>query len=249
MKVALITGIANEHSIAYGVARALKRDGFELVVTYATDRTRDFIEPLLPELEPAMLEKCDVGVDGSLEAVFEAIRQRFGRLDVALHSIAFAPKDDLHGRVVDSSREGFLMAMDISCHSFIRMAHLAEPLMVDGGTLVTMSYYGSEKVVSNYGVMGPVKASLESSVRYLATELGGKGIRVHAVSPGPMKTRAASGIKAFDELLAKAETEAPLRSLVELDDVGATVAFLCSAGGRALTGTTTYVDGGMHTIA
>ncbi|WP_148713729.1 enoyl-ACP reductase FabI [Chitinolyticbacter meiyuanensis] len=248
-KIALVTGIANEHSIAYGVAKALKARGAELVITYATDRTRDFIEPLLPELEPAIVAKCDVTVDGSLEAVFEEIRKRFGRLDIALHSIAFAPKDDLHGRVVDTSRDGFLQAMDISCHSFVRLAHLAEPLMTDGGTLITMSYYGAEKVVPNYGVMGPVKAALEATTRYLAYELGKSRIRVHAVSPGPVKTRAASGIPEFSSMLDEAVERAPLQALIDIDDVGAATAFLCEPGAAMLTGSVIHVDGGLHILA
>ncbi|WP_043649770.1 enoyl-ACP reductase FabI [Chitinilyticum litopenaei] len=248
-KIALILGIANDQSIAYGVARALKAQGAELAITYQTDRTRDFIAPLLDELQPGVLLKCNVQEEGSLEAVFDAIRAKWGKLDIAVHSIAFAPKDDLHGRVVDSSAAGFALAMDVSCHSFVRMAKLAEPLMKDGGTLLTMSYYGSEKVVPNYGVMGPVKAALEATVRYLSTELGPQGIRVHAVSPGPLLTRAASGIREFDSLLAQATAQAPMRQLVDIDDVGAAAAFLCSDGAKRLTGSTFYVDGGMNIVA
>lgn len=248
-KVALILGMANENSIAYGIAKALKAQGAELAITYQTDRTRDFIAPLIDELQPGVLVKCNVQEAGSLEAVFADIEAKWGRLDIGVHSIAFAPKDDLHGRVVDTSAEGFMMAMDVSCHSFIRMARLAEPLMKDGGTLLTMSYYGSEKVVPNYGVMGPVKAALEASVRYLANELGPHRIRVHAVSPGPVMTRAASGIPAFDSLLEQSAAQAPMRELIDIDDVGAAAAFLCSDGAKRLTGTTFYVDSGMHTLA
>ena len=185
---------------------------------------------------------------GQLEAVFAAIAQSWGILDFALHAIAHAPKDDLHGRLVDYSLDGFLQAMDVSCHSFIRMARMAEPLMRNGGALFTMSYYGAEKVIEHYNVMGPVKAALESAVRYLAYELGPKGIRVHAISPGPLATRAASGIPEFDALLEKAKVKAPARELVDIDDVGAACAFLAHDAARLITGQVLYVDGGYHII-
>ncbi len=183
-----------------------------------------------------------------LEAVYERIAKEWGRLDSVLHSIAFAPREDLHGRVVDCSKAGFLTAMDVSCWSFIRMAKLAEPLMHDGGTLFTMTYYGSQRVVENYNMMGPVKAALEASVRYLAAELGPKGIRVHAISPGPLKTRAASGIAHFDEMLDKAQAKAPARSLVSVGDVGLAVAFLATDFAKLITGETLYIDGGYHIV-
>jgi enoyl-[acyl-carrier protein] reductase I len=160
--------------------------------------------------------------------------------------MAFAPKADLQGRLADSSVEGFLTAMDISCHSFVRMARLAEPLMTNGGVLVTMTYYGAEKVIPHYGLMGPVKAALEAVVRYLAYELGPKGIRVHAISPGPLKTRAASGIAEFDELLVEAEQRSAERELVDIIDVGAATAFLCSPFSKLMTGGTIYVDAGYN---
>ena len=187
-------------------------------------------------------------VEGQLESVFEAIERKWGKLDIALHSIAFAPREDLHGRVTDCSRNGFLMAMDISCYSFIRMAKLAEPLMKNGGALFTMSYYGAEKVVENYNVMGPVKAALEASARYLAAELGPKGIRVHSISPGPIQTRAASGINRFDELMEKAASHAPSRMLVSIEDVGMATAFLATDYAKLMTGDTMYIDGGYHVV-
>ncbi len=199
--------------------------------------------------DASILAPCDVGQPGALEAVFEEIGKTWGSLDIALHSIAFAPKEDLQGRLTDSSAEGFKIAMDISCHSFIRMARLAEPLMKDGGTLLAMSYHGANKVVPNYNLMGPVKAALESAVRYLAYELGDKHIRVHAVSPGPLKTRAASGLKDFDILLSEAIERAPIGELVDIDDVGLTAAYLTTPFARRLTGTTTYVDGGLSIMA
>ena len=190
----------------------------------------------------------DLRQDGELEALFAQITERWGRLDFLLHSIAFAPMADLQGRVVDCSKAGFLQAMEISCWSFIRMAKLAEPLMDRGGTLFCMTYYGSQMVVEHYNLMGPVKAALESATRYLAAELGPKGIRVHAISPGPLKTRAASGIGHFDELLSKAQAKAPMQSLVSIDDVGMATAYLATDAAKLITGQTIYVDGGYHII-
>ena len=200
--------------------------GAEIAVTYLNEKARRFVEPLARDLGATIIAPCDVANEGELEAVFAQMRNVWGSLDIALHSIAFAPKEDLQGRLVDSSAEGFKVAMDVSCHSFVRMARLAEPLMKDGGTLLAMSYHGANKVVPNYNLMGPVKAALESAVRYLAFELGGKQIRVHAVSPGPLKTRAASGLKEFDILLSEALDRAPIGELVDIDDVGLTAAFL-----------------------
>jgi enoyl-[acyl-carrier protein] reductase I len=247
-KKALVTGIANDQSIAWGCAKALKIFGADLAVTYLNDKTRRYVEPLAQELNAALFLPLDVQVEGEMEAVFAAIEERWGKLDICLHSIAFAPKADLQGRVVDCSKAGFLLATEISCWSFIRMAKLAEPLMKEGGTLSTMTYYGSQMVVENYNLMGPVKAALEAAVRYMAAELGPKGIRVHAISPGPLKTRAASGITDFDELLHKAQSKAPARSLVSIDDVGAAVAFLAMDAAKLITGETLYVDGGYHII-
>jgi len=248
-KVALVIGVANTNSIAYGIAKALRARGATIVMPYQTDRTRDFITPIFEELGVELSMKCDVTEEGSLEAVFDAIEKKYGKLDIGVHSIAFAPKDDLHGRIVDISSEGFKQAMDISCHSFIHMAQHAEKLMKDGGTLLTMSYCGSEKVVPNYGIMGPVKAALECVVRYLAYDLGPKKIRVHAVSPGPIKTRAGSGIREFDLLIQQSEQQAPLRQLADIDDVGETAAFLCEPGAARLTGSVMYVDGGTNIMA
>jgi enoyl-[acyl-carrier protein] reductase I len=248
-KRALVLGIANEHSIAYGCARVFRKLGAELAITYATDKSRAYVEPLAKELDAKIFRRCDVSTPGDLESLFEEIGSSWGSLDIALHSIAFAPKDDLHGRVVDSSAEGFRIAMDVSCHSFIRMARLAEPLMLQGGSLLCMSYHGANKVVPNYNLMGPVKAALESAVRYLAFELGEKQIRVHAISPGPLKTRAASGIKDFGAMLAEASERSPIGELVDIDDVGLTTAFLTTPFARRLTGTVTYVDGGLNIMA
>jgi enoyl-[acyl-carrier protein] reductase I len=247
-KQGLIVGIANDQSIAWGCAKAFRALGAEVAVTYLNEKAKKFVEPLARELEAPILMPLDVRTPGQLEAVFERIEKTWGRLDFLVHSIAFSPKDTLCGRVVDVPQDGFLTTMDVSCWSFIRMAHLAEPLMTRGGTLFTMTYYGSQMVVENYNIMGVAKAALESTVRYMAAELGPKGIRVHAISPGPLATRAASGIPEFDELLDKAKVKAPARSLVSIDDVGVATAFLAHDAAKLITGETLYVDGGYHII-
>jgi enoyl-[acyl-carrier protein] reductase I len=245
-KRGLIVGIANENSIAWGCAKAFRAFGAELAVTYLNDKAKKYVEPLARELEAPIMMPLDVNAPGQMEAVFQRIAKDWGKLDFVVHSIAFSPKDALQGRVVDVSREGFLTTMDVSCWTFIRMAHLAEPLMRKGGTLFTMTYYGSQMVVKNYNIMGVAKAALESAVRYIAAELGPKGIRVHAISPGPLATRAASGIPEFDALLDKAKSKAPARSLVSIDDVGVATAFLAHDAARLITGETLYIDGGYH---
>ena len=246
---ALVVGVANRYSIAYGCAKAFQELGAELALTYVNEKTKTYVEPLAKELNAPIFMPLDVAAPGMLEAVFEKITKDWGRLDILVHSIAWAPKEDLQGRLVDCSADGFKQAMDISCHSFLRMARLAEPLMKDGGTMFAMSYYGADKVVPNYNVMGPVKAALEASCRYLAYELGSKGIRVHAISPGPLKTRAASGLKDFDLLLNEAAQRAPIGELVDIMDVGFTCAFLATPYARRLSGETLYVDGGLNIMA
>ncbi len=247
-KKGLVVGIANEHSIAFGCAKTFRSLGAELAITYLNAKAEPYVRPLAEELGSPIIVPCDVREPGQLEAVFDRIAQEWGRLDFLLHSIAYAPKEDLHGRVVDCSQAGFALAMEVSCHSFIRMGKLAEPLMRAGGCLLTVTFYGSEKVVEHYNLMGPVKAALESAVRYLAAELGSKGIRVHAISPGPLKTRAASGIDRFDELLEQAAARAPAQHLVSIEDVGAVAAFLVGDWARSLTGNTIYVDAGYHIV-
>ncbi|KVN92008.1 enoyl-ACP reductase [Burkholderia ubonensis] len=242
---ALILGIANEHSIAYGCARAFRELGAELAITYANDKARPYVEPLALELGAALVMPLDVSKPGEMDALFDAIRQTWGRLDTAVHSIAFAPKADLQGGLINSSAEGFATAMDVSCHSFIRMARLAVPLMDQGGTLFAMSYLGASRVVPNYDLMGPVKAALEATCRYLAHELGPRGIRVHPISPGPLKTRAASGLKDFDLLLNEAVERAPLGELVDIMDVGFSCAYLATPYARRITGNTMFIDGGV----
>lgn len=249
-KKAVVLGIANNQSIAYGCALALRAFGADLSITYLNDKTKTFTEPLARHLgvPDQLYLPCDVREPGQLEAVFAAVEREWGILDVALHSIAFAPRDDLHGRVVDCSRDGFLMAMDVSCHSFIRLAKLAEPLMKNGGALFTMSYFGAERVVEHYNLMGPVKAALQTAAIYLAAELGPKGIRVHPISPGPIKTRAASGIDRFDELMHRAAEKAPARALCTIEDVGMATAFLATDYAKLITGDVMYIDGGYHIV-
>lgn len=246
---ALVIGVANDQSIAYGCAKAFHELGADLAVTYLNEKSKRFVEPLAKEVDAQIFMPLDVGKPGELEALFTKVEKDWGKLDILVHSIAWAPKDDLQGGLLNSSAEGFKQAMDISCHSFVRMARLAAPLMKDGGTLFAMSYHGANKVVPNYNLMGPVKAALEASCRYLAYELGGKGIRVHAISPGPLKTRAASGLKDFEQLLNEAAQRAPLGELVDIMDVGFSCAYLATPYARRLSGGTVYVDGGVNIMA
>lgn len=244
----LILGIANDSSIAFGCARLARRMGAEVVASCQGDKARGFVEPHTRPLGIELID-CDVQTPGALESAVSHAARRLGTLDFVIHSIAWAPLADLHGRVVDSSTAGFARAMEISCHSFARLARSCEPLMADGGSLITMSYLGSQQAVEHYGMMGPVKAALESLVRYMALELGPQGIRVHAVSPGPILTRAASGIASFDELMANAVLKAPLQRLVTLDEIAQLSVFLCSDAASGMTGQTIYVDGGCHAVA
>jgi enoyl-[acyl-carrier protein] reductase I len=246
---ALVTGIANEHSIAWGCAKAFRELGADLAITYANEKTRGYVEPLAAQLDAPIFMPLDVTQQDQQDAVFERIRQEWGKLDIFVHSLAFAPKDDLQGGLLNCSAQGFGLAMDISCHSFIRLARQAAPLMTNGGAMFTMTYLGANKVVANYNVMGPVKAALEASVRYLAFELGPQHIRVHAISPGPLQTRAASGLKDFDLMLNEAAQRAPLGELVDIMDVGYTCAFLATPLARRMSGETLYVDGGVNIMA
>jgi enoyl-[acyl-carrier protein] reductase I len=247
-KRGLIVGVANVDSIAYGCARQLRARGAELAITYLNAKAEPHVRPLAEALDCPLILPLDVEAPGQLERVFDAIGARWGQLDFLLHAIAFAPAADLRGRVVDCSLAGFQQAMRVSCYSLLEMARAAEPLMRDGGTILTMSFRGADRVVAQYNVMGPVKAALESAVRYLAHELGPQGIRVHALSPGPMRTRAASGLADFDRLLDDARQRAPQRRLATIDEVGAAAAFLISDAARALTGDTLFVDAGYHVM-
>jgi enoyl-[acyl-carrier protein] reductase I len=246
---ALIVGTANDQSIAYGCAKAFRAAGAELAITWLNEKARPHVEPLAMELGAEITSALDVSKPGELEALFETIQAKWGRLDLLVHSIAFAPKADLQGGLLDCSADGFAKAMDISCHSFIRMARLAAPLMTEGGAMFAMSYLGANRVVPNYNVMGPVKAALEAACRYLAFELGPKGIRVHAISPGPLRTRAASGIKDFELMLNEAASRAPLGELIDIMDVGWTCAYLATPFAHRVTGGTVYVDSGANIVA
>lgn len=248
-KRGLVVGIANEHSIAAGCAAAFRAAGAELAITYLNDKAEPCVRPVAEKFEAPILVPCDVRVPGQLERAFDVIREKWGRLDFLLHAIAFAPREDLHTSLTNCSAEGFSLAMDVSCHSFIRMARLAAPLMTDGGSLLTVSFYGADRVVENYNLMGPVKAALESSVRYLAADLASQRIRVHALSTGPVKTRAASGIDRFDELLDKVRARTPAGKLVSIEDIGQVAAFLASNASGPLSGSVIYADNGFHTTA
>lgn len=248
-KVALVVGVANVHSIATGCAAAFSKAGADVAMTYVNEKAKPFVEPVAQAVDAQLLLPLDVEATDQMEAVFAAINDRWGRLDILVHSIAFCPADDLHGRVTDCSRSGFAQAMDVSVHSLIRMARLAEPLMTNGGTILTMTYYGGEKVVDHYNIMGPVKAALEGTMRALAVDLGPRHIRVNAISPGPLQTRAGSGIAHFDALIDDARLRAPDHSLITIEDVGNVAVMLASDSARSISGDIAYVDGGLHVRA
>jgi enoyl-[acyl-carrier protein] reductase I len=245
-KRGLVVGVANGDSIAFGCAAKLRAFGADIALTYLNEKSKSYVEPLAQQIDAGLLLPLDVSQPGQMQAVFERIKSEWGQLDFVVHSIAFAPRDDLHGRITDCSQAGFLQAMQVSVHSFIEMAHFAEPLMNPGGALITMSYYGADKVINNYNLMGPVKAALESSVRYMAHELGERDISVFSVSPGPLRTRAASGIGHFDELIDMAVARSPGRRLVDISEVGRVVAFLVGGGASGMTGDVIYIDAGLH---
>ena len=246
-KKGLIVGLANENSIAWGCTQMAHQMGAELVVSCLNDKARRFVEPLTAPIGVDLIA-CDVEQEGELENLVAKAIERLGHLDFVVHSIAWAPLADLHGQVIDSSSAGFARAMTVSCHSFAQLAKLCAPHMPNGGSMLSMTYLGADEAVPNYGVMGPVKAALESMVRYMAMELGPQRIRVHAVSPGPILTRAASGIADFDELMANAVRKAPLGRLVQLEEIAQLCSFLCSDAASGMTGQTIYVDGGCHAM-
>jgi enoyl-[acyl-carrier protein] reductase I len=248
-KKALVLGVANERSLAWSIAQHLHQGGAKLAFNYLGDALERRVRPLAESVGADLIEPCNVGDDAQMDALFEKVRQKWDSLDILIHSVAFANREDLEGRFVDTSREGFRVALDISAYSLIAAAKRAEPLMKDGGTIITLSYYGSQKVVPNYNVMGVAKAALESSVRYLAWDMGSKKIRVNSISAGPVKTLAAAGIRDFRSMLAAAEEKTPLKENISADDVGQLAAFLCGPGGRHITGSNMMVDSGAHILA
>lgn len=248
-KKGLVVGVANKASIAWGCAQAFYEAGAELALTYLNEKAEPYVRPLGEKIQAPIIMPLNVQNDIQMQALFNTIKQHWGKLDFLLHALAFAPMEDLQGRVIDCSREGFLTTMDISCYSFIRLAHLAEPLMTNGGSLLTTSYVGGEKVVDHYGIMGPVKAALEGVVKYLAAELGRKKIRVNALSPGPITTRATSGILGFDTLLQHAYEKSPEHEDIDIYGVGAYAKFLVSDEAHLVTGNTVYIDGGFNIMS
>ena len=247
-KNALVFGVANDHSIAWGISQALHREGATLGFSYAMDSLERRVRPLAESLGSDFIEKCDVADDAQIEETFAKAKERFGTIDILVHAVAYANREDLAGRFVDTSRDGFLLAHNISVFSLIALARGAMPLMPEGGSILTLTYYGAEKVVPKYNVMGVAKASLEATVRYLANDLGAEGIRVNAISAGPIRTLAASGISGFRDYQRSFAQSAPLRQNVTIHDVGALAAFLAGDGAKLITGETIYVDSGYHIL-
>ncbi|NRG19718.1 enoyl-ACP reductase FabI [Rhizobiales bacterium] len=247
-KRGLIMGVANNRSIAWGIAKALRDAGAELALTYQGDALRKRVEPLAAELDAIVAGHCDVTDEATIDAVFKTLEERWGKIDFLVHAIAFSDKDELTGRYVDTSAGNFNRTMLISCYSFTAVAQRAEKLMSDGGSMLTLTYYGAEKVMPHYNVMGVAKAALEASVRYLAADLGKEKIRVNAISAGPIKTLAASGIGDFRYILKWNEYNTPLRRTVTIEEVGDAALFLLSDLGRGVTGEIQHVDSGYHVV-
>jgi len=247
-KTALICGVANERSIAWGIAKAFDREGAKLAFSYAMPNLEKRVRPLAESVGATFIEECDVTDDASIDAMFAKLKSEFGTIDILIHAIAFANREDLKGRFVDTSREGFLLAHNVSVYSLVALTRAAMPLMPEGGSVLTLTYYGAEKAVPRYNVMGVAKSALESSVRYLASDLGPDGIRVNAISAGPIRTLSAAGIRGFKSMHKSFAAQTPLRRNITIDDVGATAAFLCSDGAAGITGEITYVDAGFNTV-
>jgi enoyl-[acyl-carrier protein] reductase I len=248
-KTAVIFGLANKRSIAWAIAKKLHEAGWRLAITYQNERLEQEARDLIVDLPGTAGFMCDVTQDAQIAQLFAALKERFGVLHGLVHSVAYAPESDLKGEFVNTTREGFRMTHDISVYSLIAVARGAAPLMTEGGSMVTMTYYGAEKVVPKYNVMGVAKAALEATVRYLANDLGPKAIRVNAISAGPIKTLASRGITGFSEMLKVQAERAPLKRNVDPAEVGATAAFLLSDGGSGITGETLYVDCGSNIMA
>jgi enoyl-[acyl-carrier protein] reductase I len=247
-KKALIFGVANNRSIAWGIAQALHQHGAELGFSYGIAQLEKRVRPLAAELGVTFVEQCDVTSDEEIEAAFTKAADHFGQIDILVHAVAFARQEDLEGRFYNTSREGFRLALDVSAYSLVALTRAAVPLMPHGGSVLTLSYYGAEKVVPHYNVMGVAKAALEASVRYLAADLGPQGIRVNAISAGPIKTLAAAGIAGFRKMLHYVGERAPLRRNVDQDEVGRSALWLCSDLGSGITGEVIYVDAGYHIL-
>ncbi|UEM18884.1 enoyl-ACP reductase FabI [Skermanella mucosa] len=247
-KRGLVMGVANERSIAWGIASALAAHGAELAFTYQGDALGKRVKPLAESVKSPIVVPCDVTDEASLDATFKAIQDQWGKLDFLVHAIAFSDKNELDGKYLNTSRSNFARTMDISCYSFTACCQRAVPLMTDGGSLLTLSYYGAERVMPHYNVMGVAKAALEASVRYLAVDLGGHNIRVNAISAGPIKTLAASGIGDFRYILKWNELNAPLKRNVTISEVGGSALYLLSDLGSGVTGEVHHVDAGYHTV-
>jgi len=247
-KRGLIMGLANNRSIAWGIAKALHAQGAEIALSYQGEALKKRVEPLAAEIGSTFLVECDVGDEAAMDQTFAEIKQRWGKLDFVVHAIGFSNKEELEGRYINTTRDNFKLTMDISVYSFTAVAKRAEELMTDGGSLLTLTYYGAEKYVPNYNVMGVAKAALEASVRYLATDLGGKGIRVNAISAGAIKTLAASGISGLRDMLHWQEANAPLRRNVTIDDVGGAALYLLSDLSSGVSGEIHHVDAGFNII-
>lgn len=247
-KTALIFGVANKYSIAWGIAQALHAEGAELAFSYAIPELEKRVKPLAESVGAKLVEECDVTNDEALDRVFEKVKATYGTIDVLVHAVAYAEREDLDGRFVDTSRKGFKTALEISAYSLVALAQRAEPLMPEGGAIVAMTYHGGVAVMPHYNVMGVAKAALESIVRYLAHDLGSRGIRVNAISAGPIKTLAASGVAGFRKMMRYHEKVAPLHTAITQEDVGNAALYLCSDLSRAVTGEIVYVDAGWNIL-
>ena len=247
-KTALIFGVANDHSIAWGIAQAFAREGATLGFSYAGEALQKRVTPLAHSVGSTFIEPCDVTKDEDIAALFEKVKSTFGQIDILIHAIAFANRDELSGPYYNTSREGFRLALDVSCYSFTALIQKAVPIMRPGGSFLTLSYYGAEKVVPHYNVMGVAKAALEASVRYLANDLGPENLRVNAISAGPIRTLAAGGIAGFKAMYGEFRSVAPLRRNVTIDDVGNAALYLCSALAAGVTGEIHYVDAGFNAM-
>ena len=243
-KNALILGLANNKSISYGIAKAFRENGAEIALTWPSDAIRKRVDPLAEELGASFTMPCDVTDDAQFDAAAAELKEKWGTFDILVHAVAFANREDLQGRYLDTSREGFAVALDVSAYSLVATCRAFAPMLTEGGSVVTLSYYGAEKVVTHYNVMGVAKAALEASVRYLSFDLGEKNIRINAISAGPIKTLAASGIGGFSRILNHIDKHSPLHRNVTIDDVGNVALFLASPLGCAITGQTIYVDSG-----